>query len=330
MIESDALAWFTGLLAHGRASAPVPPSLTSLVAGMLQSSTLLPQGAAGFALNRAFAPLDASRIRAAWSRVALPRGAGRHGPLEPPAAVAVSVLPLCASTQDEARARAALELPAAAACVVLAEAQLDGRGRAGRRWDSAPLASLALTLVTDTTLPASQLPALAPALGVVLAEALAPEAPDLRLKWPNDLWRDGGKLAGLLIEAAPRADGSLRLAIGLGLNIRELPVMHALSRPVRALPGGGAVDRNALAARLIHALWRGWQDYVDHGYRAFAERYLARDLLLGQPIELRMGGETRIGIGAGLAPDGALLLQLDGRIERIVAGEVEGPVQLAP
>lgn len=345
--------WFAGLLAQGRAPRPVPPALAGLVAGMLQSGTLLPQGAAGYALNRAFVPLDEARIRAVLAEggrragnaaaavgiapaastnptLSSSRGAERRGDLAASAAIAVTVLPICASTQDEARALAATALPAAPACVVLAEAQLGGRGRAGRRWDTPPLASLALTLVTDTQLPASQLPALAPALGVALAEALAPEAPDLRLKWPNDLWRAGGKLAGLLIEAAPRGDGSHRLAIGLGLNVRELSVLQALGRPVRALPHGGAIDRNALAARLIEALWRGWRDYAAHGFPAFAERYAARDLLLGQPVSLAIGGETRVGTGAGLSPDGALLLTLDGRIERIVAGEVEGPVQLVP
>lgn len=349
MTEAEARDWFAGLLASGRVAAPVPAALAGLVAGMLQSTTLLPQGRAGYALNRAFAPLDEARIRAALddlragaatdldavssntsddSSLSSSRGAERRGDLRHHAPIAVRVLPICASTQDEARALATTALPAAPACVVLAEAQTGGRGRAGRRWDTPPLASLALTLVTDTRLPANALPALAPALGVVLAEALAPEAADLGLKWPNDLWRDGGKLAGLLVEAAPRADGSLRLAIGLGLNIRELPVLQALGRPVRALPQGGRIDRNRLAARLIDALWQGWLTYAAEGFGPFAARYAERDLLRGQPVTLSIGGIQRTGIGVGLAEDGALLLDFDGRVERIVAGEVEGPLRL--
>lgn len=321
MTDSDATLWFADLLASGRATSLPPPALAPLVAGMLQSTTLLPQGTAGFALNRAFAPLDEARIRAALADLAAPQA----GAL---AAIAVRALPICTSTQDEARVLATTALPAAPACVVLAEAQTGGRGRAGRRWDSPPLASLALTLVADTRLPASALPALAPALGVVLAEALAPEAADLGLKWPNDLWRDSGKLAGLLVEAAPRPDGSLRLAIGLGLNVRELPLMQTLGRPVRALPQGGRIDRNRLAARLIGALWQGWQTYAAQGFAPFAARYAERDLLRGQSVTLSIGGTQRTGIGAGLAEDGALLLDFDGRVERIVAGEVEGPLQL--
>jgi BirA family biotin operon repressor/biotin-[acetyl-CoA-carboxylase] ligase len=349
MTDDAARAWFAGLLASGRAPAPPPSALAGLVAGMLESTTLLPQGVAGYALNRAFVPLDEARIRAALddlragaatdldavssgtsddSSPPSSRGAEQRGDLAAQVPIAVRVLPICTSTQDDARALAATALPAASACVVLAEAQTGGRGRAGRRWDTAPLASLALTLVTDTRLPASALPALAPALGVVLAEALAPEAADLGLKWPNDLWRDGGKLAGLLVEAAPRADGSLRLAIGLGLNVRELPVLQALGRPVRALPQGGRIDRSRLAARLIDALWRGWQIYAAVGFVPFAARYAERDLLRGQSVTLSIGGIQRTGIGVGLAEDGALLLDFDGRIKRIVAGEVEGPLQL--
>lgn len=313
MIDDGASMWFAGLLRSGHAPAPVPPTLSGLVAGMLESTTLLPQGTAGYALNRAFVPLDEARIRAACV-----------------APLSIALQPICASTQNEARALAASALPAAPAGVVLAEAQTGGRGRAGRRWETTPLASLAFTLVTDTRLPANALPALAPALGVVLAEALAPEAADLGLKWPNDLWRDGGKLAGLLVEAAPRPDGSLRLAIGIGLNVRELPVMQALGRPVRALPQGGRIDRDRLAARLIDALWQGWQSYAAEGFGPFAARYARRDLLRGQSVTLTIGGRQRTGIGAGLAEDGALLLSFDGHIERIVAGEVEGPLQLRP
>jgi BirA family biotin operon repressor/biotin-[acetyl-CoA-carboxylase] ligase len=120
---------------------------------------------------------------------------------------------------------------ASAGTLVLAEQQTSGRGRSGRRWASAPGSGIWLTLIERPSDPAA-VEVLSLRVGLRAAAALDRWAPTpVRLKWPNDLYCEGGKLAGILIEARWREQRLDWLAIGLGLNVRppaEMPNAAAL------------------------------------------------------------------------------------------------------
>ncbi len=121
------------------------------------------------------------------------------------------------STMDLAHTAAARG--AAAGTLVLANAQHAGRGRAGRRWSSPPGSGLWMTLVERPTSPGG-LDVLSLRAGLLVAESLDALAADrVQLKWPNDLYRRGGKLGGILIETRWRDRRIEWVAIGLGLNV---------------------------------------------------------------------------------------------------------------
>ena len=105
-------------------------------------------------------------------------------------------------------------------CLLVAEHQTAGRGRMGRIWHAEAGASLTFSLALPLSLP--DWSGLSLAVGCAMAEALEPApsaTPRLQLKWPNDLWLDGRKLGGILIETVTA--GEQRIAvIGVGLNIR--------------------------------------------------------------------------------------------------------------
>src|SRR5215212_971999 len=109
---------------------------------------------------------------------------------------------------------------ARAGTLVIANEQTAGRGRAGKSWQSAPGAGLWLTLVEQPT-DGSGLGVLSLRVGLAAAEALDRFASEpIRLKWPNDLYVDRGKLAGVLVEARWREGNVEYVAIGLGVNVR--------------------------------------------------------------------------------------------------------------
>ena len=103
--------------------------------------------------------------------------------------------------------------------LLVAEHQTQGRGRMGRSWHASPGASLTFSLALPLSL--DDWSGLSLVVGCAIADALEPSptgTPRLQLKWPNDLWLDGRKLGGILIETVPA--GALRMAIiGVGLNI---------------------------------------------------------------------------------------------------------------
>jgi len=152
--------------------------------------------------------------------------------------------------------------------------------------------------------------------------AIAPEAA-VSLKWPNDVLIAGRKLAGLLLESQSRGDGMLDwLVLGIGINLSTYPV--EVEYPATALAATGAdTDAEAMLAVLgqsFLAWYERWRQGA--GFATIRAEWLARAQGLNQPIRVRLPGETREGIFAGLDTDGALLLDTGTARQRIAAGEV--------
>ena len=202
-----------------------------------------------------------------------------------------------------------------------------GRGRRGRRWIS-PLASgLCLSLSWRFDTPPPGITALGPAVGAMLREALAGHAADARLKWPNDIVTDSGKLAGLLLEVGGEAEGPLTVVVGIGVNVSVrpgLPPGEVAALPPASLADSGRVpSRSRLAAQFIDALVRGLQQFELEGFAPFADRWAHWDAFRNRPVTVTVAGQPpRGGIARGIAPDGALLLEAGGRVETLYAGDV--------
>ncbi len=212
------------------------------------------------------------------------------------------------STLDVAHAQAADGAPAGT--LVLADEQTAGRGRQGRRWVSEPGSGIWLSLV-ERPADASAVQVLSLRLGLHAARVLDGfgEAP-VGLKWPNDLYLLGRKLAGILVEARWR-EGTLDwIAIGFGINVqapRGMPDAAALR------PGTHRCD---VLARLVPAL-RGAA--AERGALRPEERaaYAARDIVRGRACRAPVAGTV-----AGLDATGALLVRTPGGVQAVRAGSL--------
>jgi len=245
----------------------------------------------------------------------------------------IDVLPTCDSTNAVLLSRA--EAGAPSGTVVIAEEQTAGRGRRGRTWFASPGDSLTFSLLwrfAPGTAPAG----LSLAVGVAVANALlrvgagAPCVPGnpLRgqataLKWPNDILRDGRKLGGILVELVPGAPHAA--VIGIGINLR-LPA--GMPEDVRAASAavceaGGIVHANDLYAALLGELLTTLESFAAGGFAAIRPQWLAHHAFQDARVTLSSDfGPPREGICRGVDTDGALLLDIDGRVERILSGEV--------
>ena len=206
----------------------------------------------------------------------------------------VELLAAVGSTLDVAHELAAAGAPDGT--LVIADAQTAGRGRLGRSWQSEAGRGIWLTLVERPQDP-DALDVLSLRIGLAAADALDRFAPaPIALKWPNDLYVAGRKLAGILVEARWKRGRLDWLAIGFGLNVR--PPSDA---PMAAALRDGTSRPEVLAA-LVPALRqaasrRGRLDGVERD--AFAARDLARGRACREPAE---------GTVVGIAADGALVL----------------------
>jgi BirA family transcriptional regulator, biotin operon repressor / biotin---[acetyl-CoA-carboxylase] ligase len=208
----------------------------------------------------------------------------------------VELLESTTSTLDVAHRYGAEGAPAGT--LVIANEQTEGRGRGGKSWQSSSGAGLWLTLIERPTDP-SGLRVLSLRVGLTAAEALDRFAPEpIRLKWPNDLYVDHGKLAGILVEARWREQSVEWVAIGVGVNVKA-PENVATAAGLE--PG---TDRLEVLAELIPAVRAAARATgpLDAGER---EEFNARDLARG-----RRCVEPARGRVAGITPTGELLVAL--------------------
>ena len=235
--------------------------------------------------------------------------------------VDIDVVPETGSTNADLLAR----LPTLAGpTLLLALSQTAGRGRAGRSWLSEPGSSLTFSLAWRFAGPLQRLAGLPLAVGVALADALAAQGIQVQLKWPNDVLKDGSKLAGILVETQTAAGGGIWAVIGIGLNLLMPDALEAqIGRPAAGAPWLARMDRATLMAALLDALQACLLQFEHAGFAAFSARWNALHAYRNAPVSIIDGGSVlHTGIAAGVDDNARLLLDTDaGRIE-ILSGDV--------
>jgi len=224
------------------------------------------------------------------------------------------------STNDEARRMA--EAGEAGPLWITAARQTAGRGRRGRAWD-AGTGNLAASLLLRPQAPEAVIGQLSFVAALAAADMAAQFAPGaiIEVKWPNDVLGNGKKLAGILLESGRDSHG-FWLVIGIGMNLADFPEGTEFPATSLAELGVAAASPDTalcvLAARFAH-----WYDvWMSLGFETVRTAWLARAAGLGGPIRARLPHETHEGIFAGIDTGGALLLNQQGRLRPITAGEV--------
>lgn len=215
--------------------------------------------------------------------------------------------------------------------VAVTDNQTAGRGRHGRTWQSPPGSGLCLSVgYTFASVP-NDLPALTLAVGLGLIDALEQFGlQGIALKWPNDLVADNRKLGGILTESRTLPGESVHVVTGVGLNVAlpadfDLGAAAARAQPVVDLAGLAAdlPAANAIAARLIDGLCGVFVAYESRGFGPYASRWSERDWLRGRELTIDTPRQPVRGVAAGIAEDGALLVEVDdGSTHRVTSGTV--------
>jgi len=196
--------------------------------------------------------------------------------------------------------------------MLVAETQTAGRGRAGRSWLSGPGASLTFSIAWPFTLTPQALLGLPLAVGVALAQALLSMDVAVELKWPNDVLKNGRKLAGVLVETVTHGETTWAV-VGVGLNLLmpselEEQIGHAVADATWL----AQMDRNDLLAVLLNHLGDCLQKFSDEGLTPFVEPWNALHAYAGQRVTILDRGEIiRQGVALGVNHQGCLLVQDD-------------------
>jgi BirA family transcriptional regulator, biotin operon repressor / biotin---[acetyl-CoA-carboxylase] ligase len=225
------------------------------------------------------------------------------------------------STNDHLRARG--EPPSGTVC--LAERQTRGRGRRGRNWVSPYGANLYLSLAWRFEPGLAALGGLSLVVGIALLRALHGLGVEgAGLKWPNDVYLQGRKLAGILVEVSGESAGPCSTVIGIGINV-AMPEHQGrqIDQQWTDLRAGGIpVSRNQLATAVLEQLFPVLEEFIQHGLQPFRAEWQRHDLSYGEPVRIHLAESTLAGRGQGIDQDGAFLLETPDGIRRFTSGEV--------
>jgi BirA family biotin operon repressor/biotin-[acetyl-CoA-carboxylase] ligase len=221
------------------------------------------------------------------------------------------------STNDEAAQLADAGAPEGT--VVWSREQTGGRGRRGRHWAS-PVGNLYTSTILRPDCPAQRAAELGFAAALAVAD-IVPAGREVRVKWPNDVLVDGGKIAGILLESAIGQTGQVQHVVaGIGVNVGFAPQLPEMRYPGSAL--GGSVE--AALEKLTAALAARLAEWRREGFETVRAAWLAKAGPLGAEVDVKLGEGLVRGRFAGLDREGALLLDTATGPRKIVSGELLG------
>ncbi|MCY9856209.1 bifunctional biotin--[acetyl-CoA-carboxylase] ligase/biotin operon repressor BirA [Vibrio mediterranei] len=209
--------------------------------------------------------------------------------------------------------------------VCISEYQSKGRGRRGRQWVSPFGSNLYLSMYWKLEAGMAAAMGLSLVIGVAIVEALEQLGIDgVKLKWPNDLYFNDKKLAGILVEMSGQAGGAANLVMGMGMNLNMGEQVEGIDQPWTSLNevADKPFSRNDLVVAFIKAWQTALEDYEMCGLHGFVERWNRHDNFLDREVRLVMGNRDIQGIVRGIDATGAVLLETEAGIQPFIGGEI--------
>lgn len=207
--------------------------------------------------------------------------------------------------------------------LMITEFQTAGRGRRGKVWLGDYGRNIAMTLGIEFHTNLNSLGGLSSVVGLALVQALEAHGIHAQLKWPNDVWVNEQKLAGILVELVPTNTGTLAV-VGVGVNV-DLSNAQAekIDQAVTSLGHQGfAVSRDAMVSTICSSILENFEEFAREGFRAFVEAFNAVHCLQNQEARLLTGHETVEGVVRGIDATGGLIFEEKDRTRIVTSGEV--------
>ena len=241
--------------------------------------------------------------------------------------LSVNVDTVVGSTNDVIKAALHNEILASHRCgtTVFSEAQTAGRGRRGKQWLSPLGASLYFSTHWRFEQGINATMGLSLVVGIAIVDALSQlGVNDLGLKWPNDIYFQGRKLAGILVELEGQGSDACDIIIGAGVNV-QLPSDAAknIDQPFADLSQTGLnLNRNVVAGTILRHLLSSLDTFEQEGFSYFIERWHQYDCFVGHPVQLSMGQRVVEGVAKGVDAQGGIVLSINNQSQSFFGGEI--------
>jgi BirA family biotin operon repressor/biotin-[acetyl-CoA-carboxylase] ligase len=216
--------------------------------------------------------------------------------------------------------------PLPAGTAVIAEMQTAGRGRRGKTWLSPFGSNLYMSMYWPLREGLNGALGLSVMMGIQLARLMrAKGIEDVSVKWPNDVYIAGAKVAGILIELEGQPMGEGHALIGIGLNL-AMPERFktSIEQPYTDIKSHlrGPLVRHEWAAELVNSCRRALSSFESSGLADYQREWVELDHFYQQPVRVLLGNHEQQGIAEGIDENGALLVRQDGVVKRYFGGEI--------
>lgn len=212
--------------------------------------------------------------------------------------------------------------------LVIAERQTAGRGRRGRTWVSPSGLNLYCSIVLRPELPPQRAPELTLVTAVALAQTLRDAGVEAQIKWPNDVQVGGKKIGGILTELSAEPERVHFVIVGVGVNLNAQPTdfpddVSTVATSL-AIARGERVPRALFTAAFLTRLEEWLDTHAEEGFEPVRAEWKQLAVTIGQQVLVKTERAELQGFAEDIDADGALLVKTaDGRVERILAGDVE-------
>ena len=208
----------------------------------------------------------------------------------------------------------------------LCEFQYEGRGRRGKTWRSPYASTIMFSLGMKVPKAQKSMKGLSCALGLSIAKTLySLGISNVSVKWPNDIYIDGRKVCGILVELVPINSDASAAVIGVGLNYRLTnSYIDLIDKPSTDLVSQGIQKSRSQVLRcLVEKLCQDFRSFAENGFSLFKEDFNRMHWLAGRFVEISQGPATvTSGIVSGVNVEGELLLKNGDKEIPIIAGEI--------
>jgi len=225
--------------------------------------------------------------------------------------IALEIFEELPSTNDYLASKGSLKTTS----ICLAEYQSRGRGRLSRKWLSPFGRAICCSFSYVFNRDISEVSGLSLVVAILIVKALESLEPSLNfsIKWPNDIYLQGQKMGGILINLTGEAHGNCTAIVGIGLNINMGCVaLEGITQPWISLEHAlnEKRDRNLVVARVLQSVLRGMDVFHEKGMDAFLPEWKQYDLLGNRKVSVNTSAEALSGLARGINAQGFLLLEL--------------------
>lgn len=228
------------------------------------------------------------------------------------------------STNDAARLKA--QEGCSEGLAVIAEEQLSGKGRLGRKWVTPKYTSIAFSLVVKPDIKPEYAPGITLVMGLAVCRAIKNYTGlKARIKWPNDVIVNGKKVCGILTEMSSKIDAVNYIIIGTGINVNVQQFPDELKDMATSLSieTGKDISRKELLADILFEFEKLYNEFKENRLKNIINEFKSFSATLGQSVRVISVNDSFEGIAEDITDDGTLVVrQGDGTTRRVISGDV--------